>query len=417
MSMSASKFGMFQGFGVELEYMIVDSETQAVKPVADQLLRVGDGYESEVEHGPLAWSNELVLHVVELKTNGPATGLHGLAAVFQDHVRDINRLLQPLHACLLPTAMHPTMDPQRETVLWPHDHNEVYATFNRIFDCSGHGWSNLQSVHINLPFKDDKEFARLHAAIRLVLPIVPALAASSPVTDGTIQPWLDTRMEMYSGNSARIPSVTGLVIPESVASRAEYEKRILAPIYSDLAPYDSDGIVRYEWSNARGAIARFERNTIEIRVVDSQEYPLADLAVVAAIVGVVRSLTDERHATLSKQQQVGTEALAAILRQTIEHAEEAVITDRDYLTVLGLDPASTPSAGDVWGRLIETDGVIRDDLSEWSGPLETILKEGCLARRILKRLGDDLSADRIRAVYGELADCLAQGELFHSSAQ
>ncbi len=414
--MSEGNLGLFQGFGVELEYMIVDSETLAVKPAADQLLRVNGGYQSEAEHGALAWSNELVLHVIELKTNGPTASLSGLAHVFQDHVRSINRLLQPLGATLMPTAMHPTMDPHRETVLWPHEYNEVYAKFNRIFDCSGHGWSNLQSVHINLPFKDDQEFARLHSAIRLVLPIIPALAASSPVTDGTIRPWLDTRMEVYRGNSAKIPSVTGLVIPEPVGSQSEYQERILDPIYADLAPFDPEGIVRYEWANARGAIARFDRNTIEIRVVDLQECPLADLGVVAAIVAAVRTLTEERYASLAMQQRIDTESLAAILHQTIARADEAVIAHREYLTTLGLEANPGLPAGEVWRRLVESTGSLASDLSEWSAPLETILTEGCLARRIVRRLGNDSAPDRIRAAYGDLVECLAQGELFHSRA-
>ena len=43
----------------------------------------------------------------------------------------------------------------------------IYDTFDRIFSCKGHGWANLQSMQINLPFRGDEEFARLHAAIRV----------------------------------------------------------------------------------------------------------------------------------------------------------------------------------------------------------------------------------------------------------
>ena len=58
--------------------------------------------------------------------------------------------------------------------------------FDRIFSCQGHGWANLQSMHINLPFADDAEFGRLHAAIRFLLPLLPGLTASSPVMDGAV---------------------------------------------------------------------------------------------------------------------------------------------------------------------------------------------------------------------------------------
>ena len=79
---------------------------------------------------------------------------------------------------LLPGGAHPWMDPGREMVLWPHDAHEIYDLYNTIFDCRGHGWANLQSAHLNLPFAGDAEFASLHAAIRILLPLMPALTAS-----------------------------------------------------------------------------------------------------------------------------------------------------------------------------------------------------------------------------------------------
>ena len=63
---------LFEGYGIELEYMIVDRDTLDVLPVTDRVLeQVAGETVNEVERGPLGWSNELVLHVIELKTNGP----------------------------------------------------------------------------------------------------------------------------------------------------------------------------------------------------------------------------------------------------------------------------------------------------------------------------------------------------------
>ena len=56
----------------------------------------------------------------------------------------------------------------------------VYEAFDRIFDCRGHGWANLQSVHLNLPFGDDDEFGRLHAAIRSSFPCCPLSPPARP---------------------------------------------------------------------------------------------------------------------------------------------------------------------------------------------------------------------------------------------
>src|SRR5690606_7705226 len=115
------------------------------------------------------------------------------------------KILAPMGAMLMPTAMHPWFDPATETRLWPHEYSPVYETYNRIFGCQGHGWSNLQSMHVNLPFANDEEFARLHAAIRLALPILPALAASSPLVEGRVTGLADSRLDFYRFNSRRLP--------------------------------------------------------------------------------------------------------------------------------------------------------------------------------------------------------------------
>src|SRR5690606_32086172 len=153
---------LFEGFGVELEYMIVAKETLKVLPVTDKVLKAFSGeFIDEIENGAISWSNELALHVIELKTNGPAKDLNDLAKQFAENVRQINDLLKPHGGMLMPTAMHPFMDPFSEMQLWPHQRNEIYEKYNSIFDCKGHGWANLQSVHLNLPFEGDEEFARL----------------------------------------------------------------------------------------------------------------------------------------------------------------------------------------------------------------------------------------------------------------
>ena len=414
---------LFQGFGVELEYMVVDAGSLAVLPVVDRILEAAAGsIVSEVEMGPLAWSNELVLHVVELKTNGPAPALEGLDAVFQEHVGRINRILEGMGGKLLPTAMHPWMDPRAETVLWPHEYSPVYESYNRIFGCQGHGWSNVQSTHLNLPFGDDQEFGRLHAAIRLLLPLLPALAASSPLVEGRPTGLLDNRMEFYRHNSRRIPSVTGRVIPEPVFRREDYEREILGAMYSDIAPHDPEGILRDEFLNSRGAIPRFGRGSIEIRVMDVQESPAADLALAALTVGAVRLLTDEVFSPFSLQASLGVPELAPVLLGCIREGERAVVEDAALLEALGLK-ARRISVSDLWWHLLEE--VVGAGLIPQPGQgerLRTLLRRGPLARQILRALdlpdngspgrGSPPSRDALNEVYRALSGCLAKGEVF-----
>jgi len=180
-----------------------------------------------------------------------------------------------------------------------------------------------------------------------VLPLLPAIAASSPIVEGRASGLLDARLEAYRTMSARTPRVTGSVIPETIRSRAEYETRVLAPMYDEIAPCDPTGILRHEWLNSRGAIPRFERGAIEIRLLDVQECPRADVAIAAAVVAVVRALYDERFAPLAQQQAIATESLHRTLLATIRDADEALVHDTPYLRALGID-ATRCRAGDAW---------------------------------------------------------------------
>jgi len=395
----------FTAYGIELEYMIVDRESLSIRPIADQLL----GADAEVERGRFAWSNELVLHLVELKNMRPDPALEALPDVFQAEVQAIDRLLEPMGARLMPSAMHPWMDPAAETRLWPHDNALIYQSYDRIFNCRKHGQANLQSMHLNLPFADDAEFARLHAAIRLVLPIIPALAASSPIAEGRASGYLDYRMEAYRTAVQRVPSAIGRVIPDTVNSHAEYVARVLAPLYRDIAAFDPDGVLQHEWLNARGAIPRFERNAIEIRVTDVQECPQADLAVAAVVSAVVRAVYESKWSPLPAQQTLGTDVLVNVLQACIRDAEQAVIDDAGYLRQLDF-PERQCQAGALWRHLVEATSLNSSD--HWRESLRVILDHGPLARRILRALGPDCVKARLQAVYGELCDCLEYGRMF-----
>ncbi len=407
----AGQLHLFEGYGVELEYMIVAGQNLAVLPVADRVLQAQAGaLVNEVEVGPLCWSNELVQHVIELKTNGPAASLAGLAEQFQQGVAAINLLLKEQQGQLLPGAMHPWMDPQRETCLWPHGDSSIYAAYNRIFGCQGHGWSNVQSTHLNLPFQGDGEFGRLHAAIRLILPLLPALAASSPILDGRYNGLLDNRLRAYQQNQRKIPVITAALIPEPVYSRQGYQQQILQPIYQAIADYDHEAILQHEWLNSRGAIARFERDTIEIRLLDVQECPLADLAIIQLICAVLQALVAERWSSLAEQQSWDVSPLAKWLLAAIGDADRARIEDAAFLQLFGF-PGQRASMGELWQHLAAS---LHPATGKPEGrALEVILNQGPLARRILRATGKSPTRRQLNETYAQLSACLANGELFH----
>jgi hypothetical protein len=299
--------------------------------------------------------------------------------------------------------------------LWPHDYSPVYQTFNRIFDCRGHGWANLQAAHLNLPFdradadRPEGEFGRLHAALRALLAIMPALSASTPVMDGRATGLLDNRLEVYRTNSRKIPAAAGLVIPEPVYTRTDYERTILQSIYDHYAPHDPEGTLRDEWANSRGCIARFSRGTIEVRVLDVQECPRADLAIVSGLAAVTRAIVEGRLGDLALLRTLAVEPLHDLLRRVIRDADRARVEHEGLLRGLDWRGEGSPTAGELWQHLVEA---AAPDRPEWFPTFMTILSEGCLARRITRTLGPNPSRGAVASVYRGLARCLERNELF-----
>ncbi len=406
-----SSWHIFERFGLELEYMIVSKDSEKVLPKVDAVLGKDENGEnlSDVEHGPVGLSNELVSHVLEFKCAEPTATLAGWDEKFHREILSANEKLSSVGGELLPSAAHPFMDPMTETVLWPYDCNEIYEAYNRIFDCRGHGWANLQSTHLNISFSGDEEFGVLHAGIRLLLPLIPAVAASSPYLDSRFTGFKDARIETYRHNQEKIPSITGKVIPEAVFTEADYNKFIFEKIEKDIAPFDKEKLLNHFFLNSRGAIARFDRGAIEIRLVDIQECPKADVAIAEFEVAILKALAGGAFASQAAQRAFDTDRLVRILFATVKNAEDAIIDDADYLRLFGIEAASM-RASDL---LKEIFAKVRSNISEKSGEvLERILERGTLASALFKRLGETPSREDFAREYARLARSLAENTLY-----
>jgi len=404
-----SPLHLFQAAGIELEYMIVNKQTFKINPIADEVIKSLTGiYTSDTEYENIGWSNELVLHVIELKTPEPVTTLKYLDEAFLKSIRKINDYLSEFNSMLLPTGAHPLMNPFKETKLWPHEYNAVYEAYNRIFGCKGHGWSNLQSVHLNLPFANDDEFGRLHAAIRILLPVIPALTASTPILDGRDTGYKDARLLEYAQNQKLVPSIGGVVIPERAFSKQDYENIILKNIYKDIAEFDKENILQNEWLNSRGAIARFDRNAFEIRIIDIQESPIADLAIAFVIIESLKNFVNEKLIKYEVQKQWTENSLAAIYNNVIKNGEDTIITDENYLTIFNLPPKS--SAKNILEKLISE--IDFTGYEEFKTNIDIIMSKGTLSTRIIKTLNNDYSEKNIISVYQMIANCLKENKLF-----
>ena len=404
-----SNYPIYSVLGIEIEYMLVDKDTLDIRPVSDVLLKQLAGkLVNEINIGEVGISNELVLHVLELKNNGPKLPSHPTAEQFQQTILQLQPLLEELHLKLLPTGAHPWMNPLTETKRWPHGNKSIYQQFDAIFNCEGHGWSNLQSMHINLPFANDDEFCTLHNAIRLLLPLLPALAASTPILDGKKTGFLDSRLDYYGKNQQRIPSIGGSLIPEIIDSEAQYRKKILAPMYHDIAVFDTAGLLQHEWLNSRGAIAKFELMAIEIRILDTQECVNADIAIAKATHAILKSISSD-HKEHRPAKNCSTKQLKALYDETIKNGFNVRIDSLEILAGLQL-PKHPMSVRDAWSLLIER---VRSDLDLPSQcALEHILTHGSLSERILKACRGDYNKASLAKVYHQLSDCLLHNQPF-----
>ena len=408
-----SNYPIFSVLGIEIEYMLVDKKTLAVQPKSDLILNLLAGKPvNEVALGEIAASNEFVLHVIELKNNGPKPPDAPLAKQFQQTIMQLQPLLEQYHLQLLPTGAHPWMNPLEETKRWPHGNRTIYQQYDTIFNCKGHGWANLQSMHVNLPFSNDHEFCQLHNTIRLLLPLLPALAASTPFLDGVKTGLLDSRLDFYGKNQQRIPSISGDIIPDFTYSAEQYQNDILKPMYRDISEFDPQGILQHEWLNSRAAIAKFEYMAIEIRILDSQECVNADIAIAKAIHAILKRWHDS-GSQLHIEKNYSTKKLKAIFDQTIKDGLAVRIDDRELLEQWQIPNKNPMSLHEVWSLLIER---ISEDLDHPSQlALEHILKHGNLSERILRACNNNFSKEKLTGVYRQIGDCLMQNQQYQPS--
>lgn len=394
------KLKLFEAYGIESEYMIVDQLTLQVKPIAHLVLEklAHKKKASEYKDGDITWSNELALHVLELKCSQPLKSFYDMHALFLAAIKKMNSVLEDFRCVLMPTAMHPWMNPDQETQLWPYGQKEIYKAYNDIFGCSGHGWSNLQSVHINLPFSNDDEFGRLHAAIRVVLPIIPRLTASSPFYDSKKQALSTNRLEFYRLNQKKIPMIAGDIIPEPVFHLKDYQD-LLMNIYKEVQKFDPKKILCHPWVNSRGAIPKFDDHAIEIRLMDIQECTLSDFALISLIVQMVKKITLDDEIN-HKSRNYETKQLKNILLQSMSYEDFKI--PQCYVELFFKGGGMLMS--EFIKQIVDQNFEYID--SVFHAPLKTIVIKGNLSQRLTVEDSD------LMLKYKKLVHCLSRDRLY-----
>lgn len=372
-----TRYRPFQVIGLELEYPVVGEDLGVVAAV-EELFRLLHGRPtSNVVVGPAALSNELVAHVVELKNPEPLSSLVQAEVHLQEGLeRTWEALEEELGLGFLPTGMHPTMTVE-EGELWPRAGRLIYETYARVFDIRRHGWLNVQSCHVNLPFGDEAEVPLIHDALAMLLPYLPALAASSPLVEGEGGDALDMRLRFYADNQREIPLTAGDVVPRPMGSVAAYRRDVLGAIYAALREGPDSGRIRRDFVNSRGVIPKFGRESLEVRVLDMQECVHMDAAIAAFVRGAAHELFERLRG--DRLERPPHEVLVEDYRSTVVEGRRAAVRAPHL--------GGPTSAGEVLAGLLPAAAArLLDEEAYYLVEVARILEEGSLSERILREL-------------------------------
>ena len=247
-----------------------------------------------IELPEFTFGKELQLHVMEIKANKPFQSPSEFEETMQSAVSTLNGIVQKHGVMLLGTGMHPLLQLQ-DTAIWPHYHRKIYDAYGKIFNLNQHGWLNIQSFHLNLPYQKETDATQIHNHLANLCAYLPAVAASSPIFEGKAGPDLDNRLQFYKANQKEVPSVAGDVIPEYISSIEQYKRDVIGRYSKDLAAAGADEtLLNREWVNSRGVIFRFDRSALEVRVMDEQECIKMDVAFACFIRATLRGLIAEK---------------------------------------------------------------------------------------------------------------------------
>ncbi len=280
--------------GPEHEFSLVNQELK-VLPIADKIIKDYCGkIINFIELPSFTFGKELQLHVMEVKANSPFKSPIEFEETMQNAVSTLNQIVQKHGAMLLGTGMHPLLKLQ-DTAVWPHYHRKIYQEYDKIFNLNQHGWLNIQSFHLNLPYQKEVDGILMHNLLANLCAYLPAISASSPIYEGKAGPDIDNRLQFYRVNQKEIPSITADVIPEYSTSFSRYRRDVIVQYSEDLAKAGADKTLLYrEWVNSRGVIFRFDRSALEVRLMDEQECVKSDVALSCFIRAILRGLIAQK---------------------------------------------------------------------------------------------------------------------------
>lgn len=401
---------LFDAYGFAVGYAVVDRKTLEVLPIADELLAVAQPEPAEGAKRDLEILPGIAAHAIGFRNSRSMRKPAKWGRKLATRTGLLSAVLEKHNAMLLPGGAHPFYLPARDAKPGNGMDAGARAVCEQIFDLRGHGWSNDQPLRLDVRFDKASEFSKLHAAVRLLLPIIPGLTAASPIREGSLTGLHDARLEAHLLAHERVPELTGAFVPEAVFEQEDHDREILVPIAQALAKCDPDHVLDPLAMNARGATTNFERGAMSIHVIDAQECASANMAVAELLITVLKALVTGRWVSTYLQRAWSVDDLQAMLMNTIKDGDKTVISNGDYLLMFGLLKQGRMPVIKLWQHLfVELYGDLSANARQHIGH---ILEHGTLAARIMNAVGKRPSAERIRTTYTAMAQCLAADKSF-----
>jgi gamma-glutamyl:cysteine ligase YbdK (ATP-grasp superfamily) len=371
------------GPGLGLEYLVVDANSLSPMGATTFSGRTDD----------VTWTSKDGT-CISFNTTSSGHGFNGLAGMLAKGVSSAWKSVRDAgNGVLLPCSMHPLMELRAPVGGGEQDPQPPGSTILRM----------------EIPFADEQEFGRLHTAIRMVLPLIPAISSSSPFINGKWAVAQSARLLSILEGEQVLPELTGAYIPEVALDQADYFRIVLEPIARGLAERGMGQSVDYQQANRRAAIPSFEHNVITITVADTQESVGAAVAVAEMIAAVVQAMKEGRWVSNYLQRAWHEADLRAILLDVVKNGADAVLANRDYLLMFGKLRESA-TAGELWRHIYQH---LRGELSETTRiHIAHILDHGNLAQRILRRTGHRPTREDIVRTCLELCACLQEDRQF-----
>jgi carboxylate-amine ligase len=351
--------------GVEEEFYIVDAQTGALRPMADEILprakeRLGEQVEAELNRAQIETGTSVCDTLAEVRAE-------------LERLRRLLREAASGAGCSVVAAgTHPTARPEDSGV---NPAKERYLRLEREFQAVARE-QLVNGCHVHVGISDRDLAVEVLDRIRPWLAPVVALAANSPFWEGADTGYASYRIEVWS----RWP-LTGM--PEPLGSRARFDELVVALQAVEALPDAS-----FLYWDVRPS-ARFE--TLEFRAADS--CLTVDDAVMVA--GLCRALARTAAAEARRGDaplQVRSELVGAARWRAARYGVEGTLVD--------LAAGRTAPAREVVGGLLARLRPALEEAGDWD-------EVEALVRRVLDG-GNGAARQRAAlARRGEMDDVLA----------